>query len=522
MIEVKYIGQLGNNLFQYCLGRILAENLGFKLKAGPIAGFPNTRVQIGGYDYSEYPPYILGEQRIDLKSILCDRPKRKIVLEGYFQRYEYYKEYKDIIKGDWLLTDIKVKKGIGANDIVVCIRRGDYLPKHALAVSYYEEALRLADYDRVFVCTDCPSDPFIFRFGRKYKAVVRSTNALDDFAFIMGFDKIIISRSTFHWWAAFLSKAREIYFPIPLTGRWSKEQDAELKVDDEDRYIYLQCKEEYKISYADRLILLKKKAVKCLKYKPRGCLLTRRGNDNRSLLFFTVHKADSMFIYDIAQRLSGLGGFSYYSINKGNLDEADPGSWSDKGRCYAPLRSLLPSIDPLILKDYNIILHLRDPRDVLTSLFFSDAYSHARNRMGFNPSDKERRAWIEGGIDKFILKKADNNKSHAEVFLSRYRLYCQHLLGRPNVTFVKYEEMVTDFRSWLSKVMVPFNINNEEKITERLVRKNNNNFRVVSENVLKHKRKVTPGDYKQKLKPGTIEELNLMFKDVLQKLDYEI
>ena len=44
MIEVRYKGRLGNNLFQYCLGRILSEALGFALQANAIPGFPGTAV----------------------------------------------------------------------------------------------------------------------------------------------------------------------------------------------------------------------------------------------------------------------------------------------------------------------------------------------------------------------------------------------------------------------------------------------------------------------------------------------
>ena len=31
MIEVKYLGTLGNNMFQYALGRILAEEMWYEL-----------------------------------------------------------------------------------------------------------------------------------------------------------------------------------------------------------------------------------------------------------------------------------------------------------------------------------------------------------------------------------------------------------------------------------------------------------------------------------------------------------
>jgi len=48
VIEVRYKARLGNNLFQYCLGRILAEELAFELHAQAIPGFPNTAQRVNG------------------------------------------------------------------------------------------------------------------------------------------------------------------------------------------------------------------------------------------------------------------------------------------------------------------------------------------------------------------------------------------------------------------------------------------------------------------------------------------
>ena len=39
---------------------------------------------------------------------------------------------------------------------------------------------------------------------------------------------------------------------------------------------------------------------------------------------------------------------------------------------------------------------------------------------------------------------------------------------------------------------------------------------------MRHKRKITPGDHKEKLTPETISILNEKFKGVLNKLNYEI
>ena len=69
MVEVKYIGRLGNNLFQYCLGRIIAEGLGYKLKVDPIPGFPNTNKPVEGLDYSSYASQILTNTSSKFKTL---------------------------------------------------------------------------------------------------------------------------------------------------------------------------------------------------------------------------------------------------------------------------------------------------------------------------------------------------------------------------------------------------------------------------------------------------------------------
>ena len=61
MIEVKYLGTLGNNMFQYALGRILAEEMGYEFSAEPIygenfllregEGFKNTIEKVEGKSY---------------------------------------------------------------------------------------------------------------------------------------------------------------------------------------------------------------------------------------------------------------------------------------------------------------------------------------------------------------------------------------------------------------------------------------------------------------------------------------
>jgi len=258
MIEVKYKGRLGNNLFQYCLGRILATEMGYKLKADPINGFPSTYQQIAGMDYSENEnPIIFTGQKFDLQNILKEHPKRKIVIDGWFQRYEYYAKYSNEIRNSWLTQELHLNDNISKDDLIVGIRRGEFLPKHGIPLSYYEEAVSLFSYRNLYICSDSPTDPFVTSLANNYSGTIIKPNALHNLAFIQQFNQIIISNSSFLWWGAFLSKAEKIVFPVPLNGYWSKSDPLSLDIDlhvNEPQYHYLECKEKYQPTYLREII----------------------------------------------------------------------------------------------------------------------------------------------------------------------------------------------------------------------------------------------------------------------------
>jgi hypothetical protein len=239
----------------------------------------------------------------------------------------------------------------------------------------------------------------------------------------------------------------------------------------------------------------------------------------KHILFFTVHKAGSMFIYKICHDLSKESGLTYYSVNhrrnskfyfdteESNL--SDMSQWVNKFGCFAPLRYYFDIPQEL---NPNIILHLRDPRDVLVSLYYSEAYSHSVIKGVFDLGQSERAEIINMGIDKFVLSKAAD-------FNAKYNEY-QKLLARPNSIFVKYEDMVVNFPYWVREVAKVFDINTEKQI-EKICKKYNKEFEIKRENVYAHKRKILPGDYKEKLKPETISRLNSVFSDNLKKYNYE-
>lgn len=245
MIVVKYIGRLGNNLFQYCLGRIMATELGFDLIAEPIEGFPNAISWKQSRDsYLFRKRVLLKGHRLNLAAILADRRRRRIALKGFFQRYEYYRPYKELIRADWLGPEIPPR--FPDDELTISIRAGDIWQQQtqrwihpdyvALPFSFYERILERGNWNKVHVISEDRDDPMAQKIATRYEAEVYSGSVLSDFTLLRSSSNIVLSVSTFSWWAAWLSNARRVF--VPRVGLFDPavRPDVDLQVDDEDRY----------------------------------------------------------------------------------------------------------------------------------------------------------------------------------------------------------------------------------------------------------------------------------------------
>jgi hypothetical protein len=255
VIEVKYLGRLGNVLGQYCFARMLAERLGFALSAEPIAGFPGVR-RLGRRLWRYLPAHRLqligGGHRIDVEALLADRTPRLIVQRGYFLRYEYFRPMKQAIRGSWLVPDVQVAPP-PADSLTIHVRSGDIwqkqegAPVHSeyagLPFSFYARIIGLRAWSGVTVVTDDPGDPMVRKLSETFGATVRSQSALEDFAFLRASANLVLSVSTYAWWAAWLSRAERIFYPLAglfdpqRARRRSPQWQQDLFVDDEPRYL---------------------------------------------------------------------------------------------------------------------------------------------------------------------------------------------------------------------------------------------------------------------------------------------
>lgn len=242
-----------------------------------------------------------------------------------------------------------------------------------------------------------------------------------------------------------------------------------------------------------------------------------------SFYFFTVHKSASMYVGALLRDLAVETGLTPIDFEKfyymggehepNVLNTAGAHSVFHKhGFYYGVFHQLHPGIDQL--DDVPIIVMVRDPRDVLTSYYYSVAFSHhvptgnpgLRDRL---LAERERAQPMT--IDAFVISEAPG-------FLAVYNDYCDRLIGRRNTTVVKYEEMITDFDAWIDRMVRHADLTPSPDTLERL--------RAAAvqdggEDASRHLRQRLPGDHLRKLQPATIVTLTEMFSDVLRRLAYE-
>ena len=242
------------------------------------------------------------------------------------------------------------------------------------------------------------------------------------------------------------------------------------------------------------------------------------GVGKHSIYFFSTHKCASTFLNSLAKNLADFENKrhidieTYLATNPQKRDELYASKsfcehiLSRKGYYFGVFR--YPFLHLPHPTNQKIVLVLRDPRDILTSQYFSIAYSHPLLTSKFI---QKRKNALEIGIDRHVIEMSDR-------FLNTYNGYLKNYIGRNDVLLVKYEDMVSDFGNVLVKIL-DF-IEHPEKAKALSYWTSNNPFVINGENAARHRRKITPGDHKEKLKNETISFLNEKFKYILQSLGY--
>ncbi|MFH1292396.1 MAG: alpha-1,2-fucosyltransferase [bacterium] len=269
MIVVRLMGGMGNQMFQYAVGKQLALkrgvelklDLGFLLDRTPRKNFVfrnydldlfNVDVQIAdkddALDYKYYDSVIV-RKLVNLKTRLFNN-KYKVVEEknfhfdstilnltdnsyliGHWQSYRYFENIADIIKKDFCFKNNLGEKAFelsqkikAENSICLNVRRGDYInipqanQHHGVcAMDYFNQAVEFmnseVDNPQYYIFSD---DIAWCRENFKLEApsfFVDHQYKEDRFSGYLQLMKscqhFIIPNSTFAWWAAWLSEYQD-------------------------------------------------------------------------------------------------------------------------------------------------------------------------------------------------------------------------------------------------------------------------------------------------------------------------
>ena len=264
-----------------------------------------------------------------------------------------------------------------------------------------------------------------------------------------------------------------------------------------------------------------KRALSYLRYRSEAwhCLTAVSGGRQTGPVLFTTQKCASTFITQALKvvqseyrlRACNLEGFFWQTRGldtKAHLQRDADKLFSGARTIFAPIRDYVKIKNE---EHRSIVLMLRDPRDVLVSAYYSVSFSHvlpggAEAQQRF--SQLRKRA-LEMTLDEYVIFALDE-------YLPKYMDYARHLLGRPNVTFVTYEEMATDFTSWADKFLAGLGLETRDDAISKL--------RAVYlsgapasgiEDTTSHRRQGRPGDFRRKLSGSTIAVLNERLDDVM-------
>ncbi len=238
--------------------------------------------------------------------------------------------------------------------------------------------------------------------------------------------------------------------------------------------------------------------------------------DRKSLVMTSLHKGGSSIAQRIVLQFVREMGYGEDLIETAGW--ATPGSLSqyclkaqgrmqDNAMFYGMFRGPFVADMPRLM-DMRMIMQVRDPRDCITSYYYSMAQSHAL------PPDPARakgfaaiRATVQDmSVDEFALGYHRFTPSYMAGYAKRLAALETLARTHPDCLVLKYEDMVGATQGWLDAISKFLDHRVRGKLKRRLGRIAD--FTPAAEDPNVHRRQITPGDHRRKLKPKTIAQLN--------------
>ncbi len=241
-------GRMGNRMFQYAFGYILAQRKQCSLFS---EGLPNFNIQ---NNFKTLPKNSIrtssyGKNYVNFKELL-DTDK-DIIVDSFVQRASYYIPYQETLSKAF---NIEKNKLDNDDQLVVHIRETDYKDINCfLGYEFYRHLITQSGFTDVVIVTDNSNCETVQRLidqdcklhtegcVNKFETIWDDRSMID-FMFLLNCSNIAISQSSFSWWAAFLGSHDKIFFPhLKQKGMWKLIPD----IDDVD--LFFNFNKSYKV-----------------------------------------------------------------------------------------------------------------------------------------------------------------------------------------------------------------------------------------------------------------------------------
>lgn len=174
---------------------------------------------------------IYNEISFNFNKINIDKNLDNILLNGYFQSYKYFDhnkkkilKYLNMEENKYLKNYNCITKILGENTVAIHVRRGDYLDyplyHYNLTEIYYKKALRHFNNQKFsfIIFSDdieyCKNSKIFDKLNKIH--FVEEKDTIFNFYLMMFCQNIILSNSSFSWWATYLSNKNKVIAP----GNW--------------------------------------------------------------------------------------------------------------------------------------------------------------------------------------------------------------------------------------------------------------------------------------------------------------
>lgn len=218
-------GRFGNNLFQFAAGKLLSKilNLNFHNPLDPknyFNIFNNETATINNpikyINDNEFKHIIKNSYDSNFLLQLKNSNIKTLFCAGYFQYSWALDMYCDEVRKFFILPDVQINN----EDLAVHIRLGDFKFCHynsgIIDYNWYLDILKNKQYKKLYIIVEAPTCKEEENYLKKFETFnpsFISNSPFEDFNFLRKFKKVIISNSTFSWWASFLGNAEEITLP---------------------------------------------------------------------------------------------------------------------------------------------------------------------------------------------------------------------------------------------------------------------------------------------------------------------